>query len=124
MFFEQEIIVATPRLTASSTKKEKVNRFSSLLSPVIAVQKLATQFVYLVQYGETDSELENVQIFNEYSKARKFILNRIKRKNSLISKKWEQFTIKDIEYFTEKIPDQWSNGNELIQIKVMKIKNC
>jgi len=124
MFLEQGIRVATPRLTASSTKKEKINRFSSLLSPVIAVQKLATQFVYLVQYGESDSELEIVQIFNEYSKARKFILSRIKRKNNSITKKWENFEIQDIEYFNETSPDQWSNGNELIQIKVKEIKNC
>jgi hypothetical protein len=124
MFLEQEIKVATHSSTASSARKEKINRFNSLLAPVIAVQKLTTQFVFLVQYGETDTELVNVQVFNEYSQARKFILNRIKRKNSLISKKWDQFAIQDIEYFIEKIPDEWSNGNELIKITVMEIKNC
>ena len=119
MFIEEEVLVQSNETLEFVKKGDKIKPISEFIS-----QKTSTKFVFLVHhYGENENDLRDIQAFGEYSKARKFVNNRVKRKNNTVDKKWKNFNNKDKQYFTEKYPDQWSNGNEWVKIMIMEIKN-
>ena len=120
MYIEEEVNINSKE---TSVFVEKINKLNNLENG-FATQKSAIQFVYLVHnYSENENDLHDIQAFSEYSIARKYVINRLKRRNSIIDKKLKDFSDKSKPYFTEKYPDQWSNGNEWIKIIIKEIKN-
>ena len=113
---KEEAIVNSNKTSVFDSKESKLN----IQKTKIINQKSAIQFVYIVQfYCENEKDLSDIRVFNEYSIARKYVNNRIKIINNNVDKKMKDFSDKNKFYFTERYPDEWSNGNEWIKI-IMK----
>ena len=89
----------------------------------ILKSKKESRIVYMLMQRDPEDEYNPGQIFNDYKKARKSALSMVKRINNIIEKNLPEADKERGEMLLEKSPDLWSNGNRMIRIDVMEVKN-
>lgn len=80
--------------------------------------------IFSIQYVSDEPKPEKGEaLFFEYSRARKNAISYVNRRNAFICKRLNKEVPDRVTHFTETEPDVWTNGDEMIRINAIELKN-